>query len=65
MMGDDDDIDLDGSAYQILDSSVADVSMMSAWSMLSFRFMTFIFAFILCQWESTVMPVIDRCIRQI
>lgn len=29
MMGDDDEIDLDGSAYQILDSSVADVSMLS------------------------------------
>lgn len=32
MMGEDDEIDLDGSAYQILDSSAADVSMLSTLS---------------------------------
>lgn len=32
MMCDEDDIDLDGSAYQILDSSAADVSMLSTTS---------------------------------
>lgn len=32
MMCDEDDIDLDSSAYQILDSSAADVSMLSTTS---------------------------------
>lgn len=32
MLGDDDEIDLDGSAYQIMDTSVADVSMLSTTS---------------------------------